>query len=116
MIQSSVTEMEEVTSHSEEKIKIGRESVEEAEKNLNEILRNIKNVDEMAKDISSYSHDQSMGLIEILKAMNLLESMAKETDHNADKTFQSAKKLNQISGIISKSLDKLQEMIKGKKS
>lgn len=101
---------------SKAKVDDGIERAHECSYALDEILKNVQTVNSMVKEISSASHDQSMGVREVNKSMlefdrvtQMNTSSALETSKTADVLKTQAQKLTLLVGSLT-------EIVEGKKS
>ena len=100
IVDSTKQLMDELISQSREKVQFGTKTARECKDSLDEILVNVSSVNEMVREISTASQEQSTGVIEINKAMSELDLVTQSNSGIALDSSKFAKDLNeQIANI-----------------
>jgi hypothetical protein len=90
--------MEDLIRQSREKVDFGTQTARECKDSLDEILVNVSSVNEMVREISTASQEQSTGVIEINKAMSELDLV---TQSNSGIALDSSKFANNLNAQLS---------------
>lgn len=87
--------MENLIRQSREKVDFGTETAKQCKEALDEILVNVSSVNEMVREISTASQEQSTGVIEVNKAMSELDQVTQSNSGIAHDSSKSANGLSQ---------------------
>lgn len=93
IVEKTKTLMDNMIRQSREKVAVGTETAKECSKSLEDILRNVSSVDDMVKEIANASKEQSVGIIEINKAMSELDQTTQSNASVAVESLRSATEL-----------------------
>lgn len=95
--------MDNLIKQSKQKVESGTLTAKECAQSLDEILANVSSVNEMVREISNASHEQSTGVREVNKAMSELDqvtqsnsTIAQESSHTANELKSQADRLNSL--------------------
>lgn len=102
IVDSTKVLMDQLIRQSKEKVEFGTKTARECKDSLDEILVNVSSVNEMVREISTASQEQSTGVIEINKAMSELDLVTQSNSGIALDSSKFAQNLNeQIANITS---------------
>ncbi len=87
--------MDQLIRQSREKVEFGTATARECKESLDEILVNVSSVNEMVREISTASQEQSTGVIEINKAMSELDLVTQSNSSIAHDSSKFANNLNE---------------------
>lgn len=107
------TNMEKMMHESKQKVEEGMITSKECDAALEDILVNVSNVNEMIKDISTASHEQTQGIGEINKAMNELDQATQSSTKVAYESSQTARELMDQANRLKQLVAKLNELATG---
>lgn len=86
--------MDHLIVQSQDKIDSGSLTAKECARSLDEILANVSTVNDMVKEISVASREQSTGVIEVNKAMGQLDQITQQNAESAESSDKAANELN----------------------
>lgn len=92
--------MDQLIKQSREKVEFGTATARECKESLDEILVNVSSVNEMVREISTASQEQSTGVIEINKAMSELDLVTQSNSGIAHDSSKFANDLNEELAVI----------------
>ena len=105
--------MEKMMHDSKQKVEEGMVTSKECDEALEDILVNVSNVNEMIKDISMASHEQTQGIGEINKAMNELDQATQSSTKVAYESSKTARELMEQANRLKELVTKLNELATG---
>jgi len=108
--------MEDLIRQSREKVDFGTQTARECKDSLDEILVNVSSVNEMVREISTASQEQSTGVIEINKAMSELDLVTQSNSGIALDSSKFANNLNAQLASINTLVDQLAKFSDGSSS
>lgn len=94
IVNSTKTLMDNLIRQSKDKVDAGTTTAKECAEALDEILRNVSSVNDLLKEISVASKEQSTGIIEVNKAMSELDHVTQQNSNSARESSQAAIDLN----------------------
>lgn len=100
---------------SNEKVSKGNYVIHECEKNLNDILMQIKSLNLLIGDISNSTNEQTSNIGEINQAMIQIDALNENNNQNARKSYRTIQHLENQLEDFSEIIGQLKETIKGKK-
>jgi methyl-accepting chemotaxis protein len=100
---------------SKEKMQMGTQTAKKCEESLDEILKNVIQVNEMVNEISLASNEQSIGVQEVTKAMQLLDQTTHKNTSVAQESSQMAKKLKEQAEGLNQGVIELKNLVAGSK-
>ncbi len=86
--------MDNLIRKSREKVNFGTETAKQCKEALDEILANVSSVNEMVREISTASQEQSTGVVEVNKAMSELDQVTQSNSGIAHDSSKAANGLN----------------------
>lgn len=86
--------MDNLIRKSREKVNFGTETAKQCKDSLDEILANVSSVNEMVREISTASQEQSTGVVEVNKAMSELDQVTQSNSGIAHDSSKAANGLN----------------------
>jgi methyl-accepting chemotaxis protein len=116
IVENSKSSFERLLAENEYKIKAGTQRAQECDESLTTILSNVTTVDEMIKEISAASSEQSIGVQEVTKAMQLLDQTTHQNTSAAASSSAIASKLKGNADSLEISINGLLEIIHGEKA
>ena len=94
IVDSTKTMMDHLIVNSQDKIDSGSATAKECAHSLDEILSNVVTVNDMIKEISVASQEQSAGVREVNKAMGQLDEITQQNSESAESSDMAAAELN----------------------
>ena len=94
IVSSTKNLMDNLIKQSKEKVDMGTSRAQECAASLDEILNNVSSVNELLKEISTASKEQSSGIIEVNKAMSELDHVTQQNTNSSRESSQAAIDLN----------------------
>ena len=113
IVQETQREINTISSSASHNVKEGQRIANECGTVFEKILENVGNVSKMVNEISQASYEQNIGMTEINKAMNRLNSGSIQSTEAAQNSLNSAKKLNNRSESIRELVEELNTSING---
>lgn len=83
----------ELSTSSVQKVDLGMKTAEEVNQSLGEIMDSVSKVDQMVKEISDASNEQSIGVQEITKAMSELDKVTQSNSHQSQSASEVAEQI-----------------------
>lgn len=108
--------MDRLVHQSKDKIEIGTKTAKDCADALEKILSNVSSVNEMIKEISTASEEQSIGVNEVNKAMNELDRVTSENSSTAKDASHTASDLKTQAESLNKLVSELTKLVEGKKT
>lgn len=108
--------MDNLIRQSKQKIEYGSNTAHECAQALDEILSNVSSVNEMVREISVASHEQSTGVREVNKAMSELDLVTQTNSTIAQESSETAQDLKLQSNRLGKLILDLTLMVEGSNS
>lgn len=94
IVENTSALMDNLIKQSTEKVELGTSMAKECAESLDEILLNVSEVNELLKEISTASSEQSSGIGEVNKAMIELDQVTQQNSTSANQSSQAAGDLN----------------------
>ncbi len=110
---SSAKEISELIRDSISKVKVGSEQVEKSGVLLTEIVQTIEKVSHLNHEISSASSEQSVGLVNISKAVNEMDKVTQQNAGGAQDAAASAVELSEQAEKLNSIVRELQNVLYG---
>jgi methyl-accepting chemotaxis protein len=111
IVESAKRKVEGLVSESKGKVADGIKTATECEDSLNEILKNVESVNEMVKEIASASSEQSTGVQEVTKAMQLLDQTTHQNTSVAKESSEMSRNLHEQADELNAAVKDLMEVI-----
>lgn len=113
-VESSKLLMASLIEQSKKKIEFGTRTAHDCAQSLDEILANASMMGEMVKEISTASREQSIGINEVNRAMNDLDSLSKSNNEIASTSSTTAADLEAEANKLKVVVLKLTTLVEGK--
>lgn len=114
IVATSKSKVEKLVSTSKSKVEHGTKVAEDCGEALDEILGNVKSVNDLVREIATASAEQSTGVIEVNKAMQQLDQTTHQNTTVAQETSSMAQKVKQQSLDLRGAVNELLSVISGK--
>lgn len=98
------------------KVETGIHLTEQCTNVLNDIVKNVTKVSDLAQDISQATKEQALGVSEINKAMTQLDSVTQQNSASSAEAANAAKDLSEESESLKSAIEKLLETVQAKKA
>jgi methyl-accepting chemotaxis protein len=85
-------------------------------KSLQEILAQVRQVDELAAEVASASKEQSQGIDQVNKAVTEMDKVTQSNAANAEESASAAEELNAQAGALKQAVVELMQLVGGKQS
>lgn len=95
------------------RVKVGVDTAEQCAQSLHEILGHVDKVDSLVKEIATASTEQSTGIQEISKAMNLMDSLNRKNSNVAESSSRAGLQLEKQSEGLGHVIQDLRSAIQG---
>ena len=95
------------------KVEVGGKIARECGKVLDEIVHNVRNVTQMASEISTACHEQAQGVQEITKAMNQLDQVTQTNAASSEESASAAEELSAQADSLRSVVGQLVKTVKG---
>lgn len=105
--------MDNLVIQSKEKVDMGTTRAEECADALDEIMKNVSSVNELLKEISTASREQSTGILEVNKAMSELDHVTQQNTNSSRESSQAAIDLNNQVELLNKIVADLSGFVEG---
>mgnify|MGYP000221085052 CR=1 FL=1 len=116
IVSSTTTVMEKIIEDGNKAVTKGKDRAQECKVVLDEIIGNVDTVNRKVAEIASASKEQSQGVDEISKAMELLDQVSHENNNVVLNTEASSKELQKEADDLTLVVEKVRELVNGSKS
>lgn len=116
IVSDSKSRVERLMQLSREKVASGSKTAKECNESLEEILRNVQNVDSLVSEIAVASQEQSTGVQEISKAVGQMEQVTQKNSSVAQNSSVAAEQLNAQAESLKHIVSDLVVQIQGSQS
>tara|TARA_Y100000590_G_scaffold432506_1_gene548596 strand:- start:3092 stop:5212 length:2121 start_codon:yes stop_codon:yes gene_type:complete len=116
IVEKSKGKIESLVKEGKVKVDSGTQTAIECGESLEEILQNVGSVNEMVREISSASAEQSEGVKEVTKAMQNLDQVSHQNTAAANDSSETARKLKDQSSGLQSAVEELVRMVNGSNS
>lgn len=106
--------MENLIRESKDKVEFGTKTAKECTQALEEILNNVSSVNEMVREISNASNEQSIGIGEVNKAMSELDKVTQSNSGIAQESAKAATGLEDQASRLNDLVSELTKIVGGK--
>ena len=113
IVSGSKSLIDQLIKQSSEKIDLGTSTAKDCAVALDEILQNVSSVNEMVREISTASQEQSTGVREVNKAMSELDLVTHANSDTAQKSSVAAKDLKSQSERLNALVEELNILVEG---
>lgn len=107
------SKVERLTASSKQKVEAGSVTAKECNEALEEILKNVSEVDSLVSEIAVASQEQSTGIREISKAVGQMEEVTQQNSSAAQASSSSAEKLSGQSVDLNSIVQQLVQIVRG---
>ena len=116
IVSSTTSVMEKIIEDGKSAVTKGKDRAQECKVVLDEIISNVDNVNRKVAEISDASKEQSQGVDEISKAMELLDQVSHQNNNVVLSTEASSKELQKEADELTFVVEKVRELVNGSKS
>ncbi len=114
IVKETNEKIEVISTSGRQKVNLGTEKANECGEILDQILNNVKGVNDMVSEITHASNEQATGIREVSKAMSQLDEMSNSTASISNMAMQSSEELSDDSTSLLDVLDDLTDLVNGK--
>nr|WP_290733271.1 methyl-accepting chemotaxis protein [Halobacteriovorax sp. JY17] len=116
MVSSTTSVMEKIIEDGKNAVTKGKDRAQECKVVLDEIINNVDNVNRKVAEIANASKEQSQGVDEISRAMELLDQVSHQNNDVVISTEASSKELQKEADDLTLVVEKVRELVNGKRS
>ncbi len=116
IVSSTTAVMEKIIEDGKNAVTKGKDRAQECKVVLDEIINNVDNVNRKVAEIANASKEQSQGVDEISRAMELLDQVSHQNNDVVISTEASSKELQKEADDLTLVVEKVRELVNGKKS
>ncbi|WP_127717670.1 methyl-accepting chemotaxis protein [Halobacteriovorax sp. HLS] len=114
IVNSTTSVMDEMIAEGTQAVDKGKEKAYECKVILDEIIGNVDLVNNQVNEIANASKEQSQGVHEISKAMEILDQVGHENNSTVIETAESSKQLQREAQELIHVIEQVKEMVEGK--